>query len=246
MIKFFRKIRQNLLSENKFSQYLLYAIGEIVLVVIGILIALQINAWNQELSDNKEAQTLIKKLQADIQSDTVQLKRHIAFTKRQLQNIDSIAKILAEPKPDDLLSFIDLQENLYQYRIFNPSQSTYDEAIASGKISLFKKDSVRKKILTYYKDINRYNNDQVMISLSKERILPYLNDHVFNTKEVGSFLFKTTNELPNLDLEKLAKDKNYFGILVTSKGKGAQLESWSEYLKDAEEILADLEKEIER
>ena len=47
MIKFFRKIRQNLLSENKFSKYLIYAIGEIILVVIGILIALQINNWNE-------------------------------------------------------------------------------------------------------------------------------------------------------------------------------------------------------
>jgi hypothetical protein len=48
MVKFFRKIRQKLLSENKFSKYFIYAIGEIVLVVIGILIALQINNWNEE------------------------------------------------------------------------------------------------------------------------------------------------------------------------------------------------------
>ena len=48
MIKFFRRIRQRLLAENKISKYLLYAIGEIVLVVIGILIALQINNWNEE------------------------------------------------------------------------------------------------------------------------------------------------------------------------------------------------------
>jgi len=47
MIKFFRKIRRQLLTENRFSKYLLYAIGEIVLVVIGILIALQINIWNE-------------------------------------------------------------------------------------------------------------------------------------------------------------------------------------------------------
>ena len=49
MIKFFRKIRQRLLTENKFSKYLLYAFGEILLVVIGILIALQINNWNEEV-----------------------------------------------------------------------------------------------------------------------------------------------------------------------------------------------------
>ena len=49
MIKFFRKIRQNLLMENKTGKYFKYAIGEIVLVVIGILIALQINTWNQKI-----------------------------------------------------------------------------------------------------------------------------------------------------------------------------------------------------
>ena len=54
MIKFFRKIRQRLLTDNKFSKYLLYAIGEIILVVIGILIALQINNWNAEQKIKKE------------------------------------------------------------------------------------------------------------------------------------------------------------------------------------------------
>ena len=55
MIKFFRKIRHQLLSENRVSKYILYAIGEIVLVVVGILIALQINNWNE----NKKIQNLI-------------------------------------------------------------------------------------------------------------------------------------------------------------------------------------------
>ncbi len=51
MIKFFRKIRQNMIKENKVSKYLLYAIGEIILVVIGILIALQVNTWNEYRKD---------------------------------------------------------------------------------------------------------------------------------------------------------------------------------------------------
>ena len=54
MIKFFRKIRQNMIKENKASKYLLYAIGEIVLVVKGILIALQINNWNEDKKNEKE------------------------------------------------------------------------------------------------------------------------------------------------------------------------------------------------
>jgi tetratricopeptide (TPR) repeat protein len=61
MIKFFRKIRQNLLTENKFSKYMLYAIGEIILVVIGILIALQINNWNEyRKAYNNELQLYLK------------------------------------------------------------------------------------------------------------------------------------------------------------------------------------------
>tara|TARA_B100000949_G_scaffold214142_1_gene209453 strand:+ start:7695 stop:7895 length:201 start_codon:yes stop_codon:yes gene_type:complete len=62
MIKFFRKIRQRLLIENRFTKYLLYALGEIILVVLGILIALQINNWNQEQKDHKAEITYLKEI----------------------------------------------------------------------------------------------------------------------------------------------------------------------------------------
>jgi hypothetical protein len=70
MIKFFRKIRQRLLTENKFSKYLLYAIGEIILVVIGILIALQINNWNEKRKENATINTYLKGIMADLNNDT--------------------------------------------------------------------------------------------------------------------------------------------------------------------------------
>ncbi|MEO0340174.1 MAG: DUF6090 family protein [Bacteroidota bacterium] len=66
MIKFFRRIRQKLVSENKFSKYLIYAFGEIVLVVIGILIALQINNWSQAKSDKEKFMTLLEELAVDL------------------------------------------------------------------------------------------------------------------------------------------------------------------------------------
>tara|TARA_R110000744_G_scaffold306138_1_gene414444 strand:- start:3690 stop:4475 length:786 start_codon:yes stop_codon:yes gene_type:complete len=74
MIKFFRKIRQRLLTDNKFSKYLLYAIGEIILVVLGILIALQINNWNEKRKDRLKEQVVLKKLQEDYQSNLLQLE----------------------------------------------------------------------------------------------------------------------------------------------------------------------------
>lgn len=246
MIKFFRKIRQNLLSENKFSKYLIYAIGEIILVVIGILIALQINSWNQGVLDKEEAQILLKNLQADIKNDTLQLNKNIKATYLQVQNIDSIASILVNPKQENINRFIELQQNVHDFELFKSSQSSYDEAISSGKINLLKNDSLRKRIITYYRDINSDNNDQVMKKLRDERILPYINDNIYNTKEVGLILFGTKNDLPNLDLQSLSKDKNYFGILVTSKGKLFQITNWKEYLEGANEILNILDKEIKK
>ncbi|MCK0180637.1 DUF6090 family protein, partial [Flavobacteriaceae bacterium S0862] len=69
MIKFFRKIRQNLLSEGKTGKYLKYAIGEIVLVVIGILMALQINNWNENRKDETRRKLLLNNLKIDLEQD---------------------------------------------------------------------------------------------------------------------------------------------------------------------------------
>ncbi len=66
MIKFFRKIRQQLLIENKFSKYLLYALGEIVLVVVGILIAIQVSNWNEGKKSDARMETLLDAVEKDL------------------------------------------------------------------------------------------------------------------------------------------------------------------------------------
>jgi len=73
MIQFFRKIRQKLLSGNKFSAYLIYAFGEIFLVVIGILIALQINNWNNEQIRKNAGEVIIEQLIADLTKSKTEL-----------------------------------------------------------------------------------------------------------------------------------------------------------------------------
>ena len=74
MLKFFRKIRHQLLSENQTSKYLLYAIGEIFLVMIGILLALQVNNWNQARQDNLKEQKLLLALQDEFQHNLKSLE----------------------------------------------------------------------------------------------------------------------------------------------------------------------------
>ena len=74
MLKFFRKIREKMLTENKFSNYLLYSVGEIILVVVGILIALQINNWNQDRIEHKETEVLLSNLKIEVEENIKDLK----------------------------------------------------------------------------------------------------------------------------------------------------------------------------
>ncbi|MFT6996019.1 MAG: sensor domain CHASE-containing protein, partial [Maribacter sp.] len=73
MINFFRRIRKKMLTENKFAKYLTYAIGEIFLVVIGILIALQINNWNEEKIQKQELNDILQSVANGLESDLREL-----------------------------------------------------------------------------------------------------------------------------------------------------------------------------
>lgn len=77
MLKFFRKIRQNLIGKGDTKRYLFYAIGEIFLVVVGILIALGINNWNEERKQNLELQDYLFKIDHNMEQDIVIAKAHI-------------------------------------------------------------------------------------------------------------------------------------------------------------------------
>ena len=70
MLPFFRKIRYRLAEDNQFLKYSRYAVGEIVLVVLGILIALQINKWNEERKDINKSRAILGEFKKDLASDT--------------------------------------------------------------------------------------------------------------------------------------------------------------------------------
>jgi hypothetical protein len=86
MIKFFRKIRQSHLSEGKTGKYLKYAVGEIILVVIGILIALSINNWNQERIKTKQTVDLLNNMISDLKADITGLNRDIKRYEKSISN----------------------------------------------------------------------------------------------------------------------------------------------------------------
>ncbi len=147
MIKFFRKIRYDLMGQNKTGKYLKYAVGEIVLVVIGILLALQINNWNQERINQKRVTNYLINLVEDIKSDIVHYKININGYKDDLNNnkrlfINDDYKLLAA---DSLLKLV----NSY-YHINRTSSQTYEKIKNAGLIESLGSETTNKAVNDYY------------------------------------------------------------------------------------------------
>jgi hypothetical protein len=149
MIKFFRKIRQTLLSQGKTGKYLKYAIGEIFLVVIGILIALQINNWNKEFQNSKLEKLTLQNLKADLvlQKDIIQIQ--LKNEKKYITYVDSCTMAL---KGDfDIKSLVNQLDVLSERRTFTANTITFDNLRLDGNESLIKNSELQNEIIKYYK-----------------------------------------------------------------------------------------------
>lgn len=150
MIKFFINIRQKLLSENKFSKYLIYAIGEIILVVIGILIALQINNWNENKKERKTERKILTDLREEIQTNRNKITTSINRREKLLLPVNQHLKYLSEGKVT-FISFKSLHDRSFWTGTVQPSFGVINSAISSGSINLIRSDSL-KYMLTDWPD----------------------------------------------------------------------------------------------
>lgn len=160
MIKFFRHIRQRLLSENKFSRYLIYAIGEIVLVVIGILIALQINNWNEERKARKLESNFLELLIQDMVSDAENLSILIEGSDAAVLSKNKVldyqeGKITGH----DSLSSHFLQAVFHGIESFVPNKGAIEEIKNAGGLALIRDENVSKQILELYNSYDRFEKN---------------------------------------------------------------------------------------
>jgi len=150
MIKFFRKIRQRLLNENKLRKYFLYAIGEILLVVIGILIALNINNWNENQKTKKLERVFLERLQVDLETDVIYFTRRIQDSDDLINSAEFFVHEVYKT-----------QKNFNEYKIlvdtlfwnsehFVAQNSTYNELNNSGQLNIFSNRNLKDNILSHY------------------------------------------------------------------------------------------------
>jgi uncharacterized membrane-anchored protein YhcB (DUF1043 family) len=199
MLKFFRKIRQKLLSENKFSKYLLYAIGEIILVVIGILIALQVSNLNEERKDRELGNSLKKALQSELKADIELMNLDLQYIETELKISNSFAQRLSSTnaREDTLIQIV-----RHEYRTgFNGARTldktTFNSLEATGKMNLLG-DQIIASVQKYYRDrdliinANR-NNTQIYFNLVEPFLLKYPNDTFSVTGHLQDTYWKTAD-----------------------------------------------------
>ncbi|MEN2282965.1 DUF6090 family protein [Algoriphagus sp. SE2] len=232
MISFFRKIRQKLLSQNRVARYLIYAMGEIFLVVIGILIALAINNWNEEVKNQKREKAFLTNLREDLRADSLRLQE----LNNTLQSAVSFKRVFENRINGKESDQDSVNANFRgQYNIlvdFIPNSTSMDELTSGNSLSLISNSSLRRKIVALY---NNYNDLILKLKVGQEKgqtVVNYVSQKV-----------KNINQPTNEEIDRLLEDPFYvnqtlMNYLVT------QLEAVTAAQQNCNETLVLIRKEL--
>lgn len=151
MLKFFRRIRRRLLATQKLRRYLLYAIGEILLVVIGILIALQVNNWNEANRERATGNDYLERIRVDMVKDTIQLNQKIRLAEREQSQYIKFIEVMYQEKSSlpELIDFVSMVT--WDAGDLVIENNTYVEITNSGKLSMIKYEEIRNSLMDYYR-----------------------------------------------------------------------------------------------
>jgi len=205
MIKFFRHIRKSLLMENKTGKYFKYAIGEIILVVIGILIAIQLNEWRHDSTNNKQKQVVLKALQLEFEANLKQLDTVLYYMGKVKEYYPIANKMIQNPegnysKQDVSNSIVNLS---YTWS-FNPSNGALRSAISSSQIHLLKNNRLIE-LLFSWEDVVKDSEEEAT------RLRQYQYDSFFKHAEYMRMSDVLRNDFPNMAIANIPSD--YKGLL---------------------------------
>ena len=216
MIKFFRHIRYKLLSEKNMGKYFKYAIGEIILVVIGILIALQINNWNQQRLNNKKEKAYLKEIKTSLEADTLKISEVLEFNVKKDSIVLNMMGIYESGLTnDERFAIIETNSAPFtNYDFFKPNATTWNNFISAENINLITNKDLRTKLMEFY-SFDYDGSIQERLKIMNRKVIDE-NFHYFFTKEYTLNNLNMVTDLPsnnqiNLHLnQKLLSD--LFGI----------------------------------
>ena len=242
MIKFFRKIRQNLLMENKTGKYFKYAIGEIVLVMIGILLALQVNNWNENRKISNIEQLLLRDLRTEIQSNIIALDTIIKSHSASLDAIITLDSIITNFSNKDQFNLSGRWLDLYRAHAFNmtydPKTGILNSIINSGKLDYISNRELRYKLSSLNDIILDTNESADFFNEHRSQYHWPLMSQLYERQPDGRFKF---NGLKHLN----SSEFKWWRILA-KEGRIEGLAEENELMKTLKEILELIENETKK
>jgi hypothetical protein len=237
MIKFFRKIRQNLIMENKTSKYLKYAIGEIVLVVIGILIALQINSWNDERKAKIVENNFFANVLLDLEKDNENLNYYNKFHQKRIQYLDTLLTYVRNPnRTMGIEKFGAYVEPLFYSVKPTNNSTTFESAKSMGVFNNFREKDIVKNLSQYYADFVLIENsfssitrlienqfEPLMYTLPEGYMTETTGNLVINEEDVQIFYNKVSSIKDNrniiYDYDRILKTPSFENYLIGDMGR---------------------------
>lgn len=202
MINFFRTIRKGLLSENKLTKYLFYALGEIILVVIGILIALQINDWNTAKKSREKEVSYLSEIKASLQQDIISIDSVLRFNETKVPIVQGMMHIFNDSLTNtERVGIFNTYSNPFtNYMVFSPQKTAFTNMIEAETIDLVQESELRKALINYY-EFDYAGGVQFRVRQMNRRIIDKAYPQFF-TRENTQTLLNLSTELPtNAELQ---------------------------------------------
>lgn len=197
MFRFFRTLRRKLLEEDKFRKYMWYAVGEVFLVVIGILIALQVNNWNEERKERQQELSYLTSIKTDLLVDLEDLE---SIKAHKNLKIDAILELLELSDPQNNTELLNFENKLYDvliWQTFTANNNSFIELISSGNLNIISNDEIKNGLLDNDKIVK--DIDRVVEHMRKD-YESYLYDPTFTMMESLLYFdydgFKNLNSFP--------------------------------------------------
>ena len=155
MFRFFRQIRQNLLTQESSAQgntpgragrYLLYAVGEVILVVIGILIALQVNNWNNDRLQQKAAKAFYSNTRQQLLEDRTNIEGQIAYNNQHRAQFEYAFDVIGQDDHSVADSLAAITGKLIDYSDFDQQGNLYETIVSSGDVKLLENDEIKGRL----------------------------------------------------------------------------------------------------
>ena len=245
MINFFRKIRQRLLTENKVSKYLVYAVGEIVLVMIGILLALQVNNWNEEQKKRLEERDVLLELRRELKLNFKELNNYHSKGEGILQKValywDYFENDQSATNKDSIAEFV---KNITYTDSYTPEFNTMYSVVSTSRIGLIKNEELRfylNRLTTASKALKDF--DLQRISLKNEQVYPELSKY-FYTGRIYNYIMNSKQGDEKLYVDNFGdfflkiNYNNLIGQYFGLSASGFYTSAWViDILKDTQAIL---------